>query len=175
MNIHDLDFLKEKIGELKDQGIYRKLPVLETPNEAEVILNGKKVINLSSNNYLGFANHPRLKKASIEAIENVSDYFPIPASLSKGNDTLFMLTISGDSMKNAGILDGDQIVVKQGHSAENSDIVVALTEDNEATVKRFFKEKDHYRLQPENDDYNPILLREVQIIGKVIGVYRNFE
>ncbi len=69
MNIHDLDFLKEKIQELKDQGIYRKLPVLETPNEAEVILNGKKVINLSSNNYLGFANHPRLKKASIEAIE----------------------------------------------------------------------------------------------------------
>ena len=69
MNIHDLDFLKEKIGELKDQGIYRKLPVLETPNEAEVILNGKKVINLSSNNYLGFANHPRLKKASIDAIE----------------------------------------------------------------------------------------------------------
>jgi glycine C-acetyltransferase len=69
MNIHDLDFLKEKIGELKEQGIYRKLPILETPNEAEVILNGKKVINLSSNNYLGFANHPRLKKASIEAIE----------------------------------------------------------------------------------------------------------
>ena len=69
MNIHDLDFLKEKIGGLKEQGIYRKLPVLETPNEAEVILNGKKVINLSSNNYLGFANHPRLKKASIEAIE----------------------------------------------------------------------------------------------------------
>ena len=69
MNIHDLDFLKEKISELKEQGIYRKLPVLETPNEAEIILNGKKVINLSSNNYLGFSNHPRLKKASIEAIE----------------------------------------------------------------------------------------------------------
>lgn len=69
MNIHDLDFLKEKISELKEQGIYRKLPVLETPNEAEVILNGKKVINLSSNNYLGFANHPRLKKAAIDAIE----------------------------------------------------------------------------------------------------------
>ncbi len=68
-SIHDLVFLKEKIQELKDQGVYRKLPVLEGPNEAEVILNGKKVINLSSNNYLGFANHPRLKKASIEAIE----------------------------------------------------------------------------------------------------------
>jgi len=68
-SVHDLEFLKEKIQELKEQGVYRKLPVLEGPNEAEVILNGKKVINLSSNNYLGFANHPRLKKASIEAIE----------------------------------------------------------------------------------------------------------
>ncbi|MDD2446527.1 MAG: glycine C-acetyltransferase [Tissierellia bacterium] len=68
-NVHELTFLKEKIQELKDQGVYRNLPVLETASEAEVILNGKKVINLSSNNYLGFANHPRLKKASIEAVE----------------------------------------------------------------------------------------------------------
>jgi len=68
-NVHELGFLKEKIQELKDQGVYRELPVLETPSEAEVILNGKKVINLSSNNYLGFSNHPRLKKASIEAVE----------------------------------------------------------------------------------------------------------
>lgn len=68
-NVHELNFLKEKIQELKDEGVYRKLPVLESANEAEVILNGKKVINLSSNNYLGFANHPRLKKASIEAVE----------------------------------------------------------------------------------------------------------
>jgi len=68
-NIHELPFLKEKIQELKDQGVYRKLPVLEGPNEAEVLLNGKRVINLSSNNYLGFANHPRLKRAAIEAVE----------------------------------------------------------------------------------------------------------
>ena len=68
-NVHELNFLKEKIQGLKDDGVYRKLPVLEGPNEAEIILNGKKVINLSSNNYLGFANHPRLKKASIEAVE----------------------------------------------------------------------------------------------------------
>ncbi len=68
-NVHELVFLKEKIQELKDQGVYRRLPVLESPSEAEIILNGKKMINLSSNNYLGFANHPRLKKASIEAIE----------------------------------------------------------------------------------------------------------
>ncbi|MCK9443226.1 MAG: glycine C-acetyltransferase [Tissierellaceae bacterium] len=69
-NVHELGFLKEKIEELKKDGVYRKLPVLETPNKAEVILNGKEVINLSSNNYLGFANHPRLKKAAIEAVEN---------------------------------------------------------------------------------------------------------
>src|SRR5699024_11005728 len=68
-NVHDLDFLKEKIEELKEDGIYRELPVLETPNEAEITLNGKKVINLSSNNYLGFANHPRMKKAAVEAVE----------------------------------------------------------------------------------------------------------
>lgn len=68
-NIHQLPFLKEKINELKEQGVYRQLPILEGPNESEIILNGKKVVNLSSNNYLGFANHPRLKKASIEAIE----------------------------------------------------------------------------------------------------------
>lgn len=68
-NVHELQFLKEKIQDLKDNGVYRKLPILEGANEAEIILNGKKVINLSSNNYLGFANHPRLKKAAIEAVE----------------------------------------------------------------------------------------------------------
>lgn len=68
-NIHELKYLQESIQELKDQGVYRKLPILEGPNEAEVLLNGKKVINLSSNNYLGLANHPRLKKAAIEAVE----------------------------------------------------------------------------------------------------------
>ena len=68
-NVHELNFLKEKIEDLKKQGVYRKLPVLEGANEAEIILDGKKVINLSSNNYLGFANHPRLKKGAIEAVE----------------------------------------------------------------------------------------------------------
>ncbi|MDG2861170.1 aminotransferase class I/II-fold pyridoxal phosphate-dependent enzyme, partial [Vibrio parahaemolyticus] len=68
-NVHELNFLKEKIQELKDQGVYRKLPVLGTPTGPEVILNGKKVINLSSNNYLGFANHERLKRAAIKAVE----------------------------------------------------------------------------------------------------------
>ena len=75
-------------------------------------------------------------------------------------------------MKNAGILDGDQIIVEKTNVAHNHEIVVALTDDNEATVKRFYKEKDHVRLQPENEDYDPIILRDVKIIGRVIGVYR---
>lgn len=111
----------------------------------------------------------------IEAIENVSDYFPLPQSMVQGKDTVFMLTVSGDSMKNVGILDGDQIIVSKTNVAENNEIVVALTEDNEATVKRFFKEKGHVRLQPENEDYEPIILKEVSIVGKVIGVYRQLQ
>jgi repressor LexA len=110
----------------------------------------------------------------IEAIEHVSEYFPIPASMVKTNDTVFMLTVSGDSMKNVGIHDHDRIIVRQTNVAHNNEIIVALTEDNEATVKRFFKEADHIRLQPENDDYEPIILKDVKIIGKVIGLYRDF-
>jgi repressor LexA len=109
----------------------------------------------------------------IEAIEHVSEFFPIPASMVKTNDTVFMLTVSGDSMKNAGIHDHDRIIVRQTNIAHNNEIIVALTEDNEATVKRFFKEADHIRLQPENDDYEPIILKDVQIVGKVIGLYRD--
>lgn len=108
----------------------------------------------------------------IEAIEDVTDYFPLPHSFVKGKETVFMLTVSGDSMKNAGILDGDHIIVEKTSVANNNEIVVALTEDNEATVKRFFKEKDYIRLQPENENYDPIILKDVTIIGRVIGVYR---
>ncbi len=109
----------------------------------------------------------------IEAIEHVTDYFPIPKSLVKKNDVVFALEISGNSMKNAGILDHDTIIVKKSRVANNGEIVIALTEDNEATVKRFYKEKDHFRLQPENEEYEPIILNKVKIIGKVIGVFRD--
>lgn len=83
-----------------------------------------------------------------------------------------MLTVSGDSMKNAGILDGDHIIVEKTNAVKNNDIVVALIDNHEATVKRFFKEKDHVRLVPENEAYDPIILKDVAIIGRVIGVYR---
>lgn len=106
----------------------------------------------------------------ILAVENVEDYFPLPRDFASDEAT-FMLRIQGDSMIEAGILDGDYVVVRQQPDAINGDIIVALLE-NEATVKRFFKEPDHIRLQPENPVYEPIITTDVHILGKVIGVLR---
>lgn len=108
----------------------------------------------------------------ITAVENIEDYFPLPKRLISSEDHVFMLEVMGDSMIEAGILDGDYVIVRQQQSADNGDIVVAMTEENEATVKRFFKEKDHIRLQPENSSLEPIIVRDCTILGKVIGVYR---
>ena len=104
------------------------------------------------------------------AVENTERTFPYPADLS-GQDSLFMLKVSGDSMIEAGILDGDFIIVRQQNHAENNEIVVALLDD-EVTVKRFFKEKDRIRLQPENHSLEPIYVKDVIILGKVTGVLR---
>ena len=84
-----------------------------------------------------------------------------------------MLKIHGESMIKAGILNGDNVIVRKQSSANNGEIVVAMNDSNEATVKRFFKETDHYRLQPENDTMDPIILDNVKILGKVVGLYRN--
>jgi len=108
----------------------------------------------------------------ITAIENIEDYFPLPEKIAPSGDPVFMLEIMGESMIEAGILDGDYVIVRQQSTAENGDIVVALTEENEATVKRFYKEKNHIRLQPENATMDPIIVPNVSILGKVIGVYR---
>lgn len=107
------------------------------------------------------------------AAENIEAYFPIPAEYVPNTDT-FMLKVKGDSMVNAGIFDGDQILVQQQSTARNGDMVVALVDDS-ATVKTFYKEKGHYRLQPENDSMNPIIVDEVTILGKVFGVFRLFD
>ena len=107
------------------------------------------------------------------AEQNIEDYFPIPVELLPNADT-FMLRVKGDSMVNAGILDGDQIIVEQTPSAQNGDIVVALLEDS-ATVKRFYREDGHYRLQPENDYMDPIIVDHVDIQGKVIGLFRRMK
>ncbi|MCI8661674.1 MAG: transcriptional repressor LexA [Hungatella sp.] len=106
----------------------------------------------------------------ILAEQNIENYFPIPVELLP-NEQTFMLRVKGESMINAGIFDGDQIIVKQQEYAHNGQIVVALVEDS-ATVKRFYKENGHYRLQPENDALEPIIVDQVQILGVVIGLIR---
>lgn len=104
------------------------------------------------------------------AQENIEEYFPIPSDFMPNNDT-YMLKVKGESMINAGILDGDYVLVEKKETAGNGDMVVALVEDG-ATVKTFYKEEGIYRLQPENDSMDPIIVSEVSILGKVIGVFR---
>lgn len=108
----------------------------------------------------------------ITAVENVEEFFPLPERMAPSDEQVFMLEIMGDSMIEAGILDGDFVIVRQQQTANNGDIVVAMTDEDEATVKRFFKEKDYVRLQPENSTMEPIILRNVSILGKVVGVFR---
>ncbi len=109
----------------------------------------------------------------ILAQENIEDTFPVPIEYI-GNNTAFMLIVKGDSMINAGIFDGDFVIVRQQSVAKNGDIVVALIND-EATVKTYYKEKDYFRLQPENPYLKPIITKELSILGKVIGVFRSIK
>ena len=108
----------------------------------------------------------------ILAVENIEGYFPIPMDYMPNQET-FMLKVKGESMINAGIFDGDNILVQKQSHAKNGDFVVALIDDS-VTVKTFYKEKDYYRLQPENDYMDPIIVPEVEILGKVIGLFRRF-
>ena len=104
------------------------------------------------------------------AVENIENYFPIPTEFMPNAET-FMLKVKGDSMINAGIFNGDKILVQKQSDAQNGDIVVALVDDS-ATVKTFYKESGHYRLQPENDTMDPIIVNECSILGKVFGIMR---
>jgi repressor LexA len=108
--------------------------------------------------------------APILAEENIEDYVPVP-EIAGGEEGEFVLTVRGDSMKNVGILEGDYVVVRPQEIADDGQIVVALVGE-EATVKRFFREEDHVRLQPENETMEPIRSREVRIVGRVVGVLR---
>ena len=109
----------------------------------------------------------------ILAEQNITNYFPIPIEFMPNNET-FLLTVKGESMINAGILDGDMVLVESTSVASNGEMVVALVDDS-ATVKTFYKEESIYRLQPENDTMEPIIVSEVEILGKVIGVFRFFQ
>ncbi len=108
--------------------------------------------------------------APLLAQENIESYFPIPAEILPNRET-FMLTVKGDSMIEAGILSGDRVIVAQTDTAENGEIIVALLDDS-ATVKRFFREDGYIRLQPENSSMEPILVKQVRILGRVIGLFR---
>ncbi|CAG9621844.1 LexA repressor [Sutcliffiella rhizosphaerae] len=156
------------LARLESKGLIRRDP---TKPRAIEIMEDELVPKISA------VNVPIIGKVTagqpITAIENVEDYFPLPDRYVAPDEHVFMLEVMGDSMIEAGILDGDYVIVRQQQSANNGDIVVAMTEEDEATVKRFYKEKDYIRLQPENSTLEPIIVRNVSILGKVIGVYRN--
>lgn len=141
------------------------------PRALEITEEGKKAIGIKP------AEIPVVGVVTagqpILAVEDIEDYFPLPPDLANDAGDLFMLRVRGESMINAGILNGDNVIVRKQTTATNGEIVVAMTDENEATVKRFYKEKDHFRLQPENDTMAPIILTRVYIVGKVVGLYRN--
>lgn len=152
---------------LEEKGYIRRDP---TKPRAIEILDGSSSLNIKKQ----IVHVPIVGRVTagqpILAVENIEDTFPLPAELVR-DETVFMLKVWGESMIDAGILDGDQILVRQQSTAQNRDIVVAMIGD-EATVKRFYKEKTLIRLQPENSTMEPIYSQDVVILGKVIGVFR---
>ena len=153
---------------LEKNGYIRRDPT--KPRAIEIMddnfnLNRREVVNVPIVGKVA-AGQPIL------AVENIENYFPIPSEYMPNEET-FMLKVQGESMINAGILDGDTILVQRQTTANNGEMVVALVEDS-ATVKTFYKENGHYRLQPENDTMDPIIVEDVKILGKVFGVFRFF-
>ena len=152
---------------LEDKGYIRRDPTkpraIEILDSSSDILEAKKVVHIPVVGRVT-AGQPIL------AVENIEGTFPLPADLVR-QDNVFMLKVQGESMIGAGILDGDFIIVRQQNEARNGEIVVALIGD-EATVKRFFKERTLIRLQPENSSMEPIYSQDVSILGKVVGVFR---
>lgn len=108
----------------------------------------------------------------IEAIENPNEYFSIPTNIIPKNSEVFALSVKGDSMINKGIYNNDIVIIKRCKNANNGDVIAAMTDDYEVTLKTFYKEKNHIRLQPENDTMAPIILNNITILGKAIGLYR---
>lgn len=157
------------INKLKEKGYLKndnsKNRTLELLVENEYLEKDDKVVDI-----------PLLGKVTagnpIEAISIPDEYFSIPITMIPNKSEVFSLKVKGESMINVGIYDGDIIIVERKNTANNGDTVVAMTEENEVTVKTFYKEKDHIRLQPENDTMAPIILPNCTILGKVIGLYR---
>jgi repressor LexA len=152
------------LANLEKAGMLRRDPT--KPRALEILDKAKKAMVPPGLPLVGrvAAGQPLL------ADENIEDYVEVPR-IAGGDEGEYVLKVQGDSMKNAGILEGDYVVVHSTETAQNGEIVVALLGE-EATVKRFFKERDHVRLQPENEALEPILTRDVQVLGRVVGVFR---
>ncbi len=166
VNLRSTSSVHAHLESLEKNGYIRRDPT--KPRAIEIIddtfnLTRREMVNVPMVGQVA-AGEPIL------AEQNITNYFPIPMEFMPNNDT-FMLTVRGESMINVGIYDGDYVLVEQCQTASNGEIVVALVEDS-ATVKTFYKEEGYYRLQPENDDMDPIIVMECQIMGKVIGVFR---
>ena len=165
------------LNKLEKLGYIRRDPT--KPRAIEILDGGNVFANNNNTVMQEMINLPLVGQVTagepILAQQNIQEYIPLPAQLIKGTDT-FLLKVKGESMINAGILDNDYVVVDKGATASNSQIVVALVNKESATVKRFFKEGNNVRLQPENDFMEPIILneRDVEIVGTVTGVFRVF-
>ncbi|MCC3381095.1 transcriptional repressor LexA [Paenibacillus farraposensis] len=161
------------LDRLEKKGLIRRDP---TKPRAIELLGQDEADNSNLINY-SISRVPVVGKVTaglpITATENIEDYFPLPQHF-VGEDKIFMLSVVGESMIEAGIADGDYVIVRQQQTADNGDIVVAMTDEDEATVKTFYKEKDHIRLQPENPAFEPLRLTHVSILGKVVGLFRDF-
>ncbi len=157
------------LAKLEEMGYLRRDPTKPRAIEVLVGNNAPDTFNLSNVKYVPIVGQVTAGQP-ILAEQNVQDYFPLPTDFSPA-DELFMLKIKGDSMIGAGIFDGDFVIVNRNPSANNGEIVVALLDD-EATVKRFYKETGRVRLQPENEKYEPIYSPDARIIGKVVGLFR---
>lgn len=155
----------EKAGYLKNET--NKFRTIELLVENEYLEKEEDVIKV-----------PLLGKITagnpIEAIERPNEFFDLPANLIPAKETIFTLKVSGESMINAGIFDGDIVIIQKQSTARNGDIIAAMTEEGEVTLKTFYKEKDHIRLQPENDTMEPFIFKNITVLGKAIGLYRKF-
>lgn len=163
------------LRKLEDYGYIRRDPT--KPRAIEILRTEEDIYPDSSQN-LSVVNVPIVGRVTagepILAVENIEDYFPIPQAFVNDRE-VFMLRVQGDSMIEAGIFDRDYVLVEKTAAANNGDIVVALVDEQEATVKRFYHEGTHIRLQPENSAMAPIIVKDVLILGRVIGLFRSIK
>lgn len=167
VNLRSTSSVHGHLKKLENKGLIKRDPT--KPRALEIMEN--------SLNKIEMVNIPIVGKVTagvpILASENIEDVFPIPLSYIKHDKELFILNVSGNSMINSGIHHGDLAIIERNPIANNGDIVVALIE-NEATIKRFYKEDNHIRLQPENDTMSPIIVKECSILGKLVGLFRSY-